>query len=189
MIWKDIPEYEGSYQVSDTGVVKSLDRFNCVGRRVYGKMIQPSGKKGGFKHVAISKDGITKTIMVHRLVAQTFLLMNGRKPDVKHKDGDRANNNASNLEWCDYEEISRSAFYDFNRKLSGIAKERKPVMMMSMGGRDVKSFITIAKAVEYLRGRGFPKALTTPISACCYGVQKSAYHKKWRFFIENEGEE
>lgn len=188
MIWKDIPEYEGIYQVSDTGLIKSLDRYNCAGHYLIGKLLKQNlNKKRNRLDIMLSKEGKSKTYKVHRIVAQTFILMNGNKPYIKHKDGNTTNNNVNNLEWCSYEEIVQSTYYEFGRKVAGIAKGKRPVMMMSKSGRNQKYFSSIGKAIEYLKENGHKIAAGTSISACCKGKQKYAYDHKWKY-IDKEKE-
>lgn len=86
-IWKDIKEYEGIYQVSNFGKVKSKR-----------KILIPA--KGEYLKVSLSKNGTQKTRYIHRLVAETFLDNKSNLPFVNHKDENRYNNNVNNLEWC-----------------------------------------------------------------------------------------
>ena len=91
--WKDIKGYEGIYQISNKGRVKSLH---------YGKEKILSGTpiKGGYLFINLSKNGKTKPFYIHRLVAQAFLPNPDNLPDVNHKDEDKTNNYVENLEWC-----------------------------------------------------------------------------------------
>jgi len=101
-IWKDIPGYEGYYQVSDMGNVKSVARksLNKKGiliQRTNGKKINPKNDHG-YKSVTISKNGKSKTYMVHRLVLLTF---NGMSElECNHINGIKSDNQLSNLEYC-----------------------------------------------------------------------------------------
>ena len=90
-IWKDIKEYEGLYQVSNLGNIKGI-KFN--------KILKQYADKRGYKHVILYKKGRKgKTKLVHRLVAQAFISNPEGKPIVHHKDGNRRNNKAENLQW------------------------------------------------------------------------------------------
>jgi len=182
MKWKDIPEYEGIYQVSNTGLIKSLERYSIQGKLIKEKIINGGFDKDGYKHVLLCKDGIKKTAKVHRLVAQAFLLMNGNKPHINHKDGNRTNNNVSNLEWCNIQENNEHAFDKLNRKLSGVTSQRKPVNMLSKDGKKEKTFKTISEAVRYIQQElGILTANKTNIITVCRGRQKSAYGKRWEY--------
>lgn len=104
-IWKDIEGYEGIYQVSNLGRVKSFDRvvkhYGDKTRIIKGKIMLQfnTGKKRMYKGVSLSDKSITK-FLVHRLVALNFLDNSKNLPIVNHKDGNPSNNALSNLEWC-----------------------------------------------------------------------------------------
>ena len=101
-IWKDIPNYEGIYQVSNLGNIKSLDRKvnhkNCVPRFKRGVLITPGINKYGYKQVCLCKNGMQKSICLHLLVARTFL-EEKENTQVNHKDFNKLNNNILNLEF------------------------------------------------------------------------------------------
>ena len=90
-IWKDIPGYEGLYQVSNLGRVKSLCRKS-------GEMTQHIKK--GYCVVYLYKNKMTRTLSVHRLVASAFIPNPDNKPQIDHIDRNRTNNDTSNLRWA-----------------------------------------------------------------------------------------
>ena len=90
-IWKDIPEFEGLYQVSNLGRIKNLKRNNFI--------LSPYSTKG-YQSVKLSKNGKATTKLVHRLVAQLFVPNPNNYNEVNHKDENKANNVYENLEWC-----------------------------------------------------------------------------------------
>ena len=98
-IWKDVKGYEGIYQVSNTGLVRSIDRVNSRGAKIKGRVLAQAEGKGGYKVVCLSKEGKAKEGKVHRLVAQAFIENLGDLPQVNHIDGDKENNEVENLEW------------------------------------------------------------------------------------------
>jgi len=102
-VWKDIKSYEGMYQVSDLGRVRSLDRFNSLGRKISGKILSPSSYKG-YKGVNLCKNSIVKYIRLHTLVANAFLKECNYDKEVNHIDFDRSNNKLSNLEYVTHRE-------------------------------------------------------------------------------------
>lgn len=106
--WRDIAGYEGYYQVSNLGNVRSLDRC-VVGKsgRTYtirGRTMVPCGERESYFHVGLSKDGKAKSRRVHRLVAETFIPNPDNLRCVNHKDGNKRNNRVDNLEWCTHEQ-------------------------------------------------------------------------------------
>ena len=97
--WKDIKGYEGMYQVSSMGKVKSLDRLDNKGRKTHGKVLAIKHDGGGYCQVALSKDGSQKYCKIHRLVALHFIPNTENKPQINHKDENKDNNAVDNLEW------------------------------------------------------------------------------------------
>ena len=103
-LWKDVKGYEGLYQVSNYGRVKSLTRTmvdNRCTRTFKGQLLKPMTHNGKqpYLYVSLSKCGNIKKVFIHRLVAETFLHNLDNKPQVNHKDGNARNNLVSNLEW------------------------------------------------------------------------------------------
>lgn len=94
--WKPVVGYEGLYEVSDTGLVRSLNWERTKQVRV----LRPGNVGRGYLFVQLSKDGHVKNFLVHRLVAQAFIPNPQCLPQVNHKDEDKENNSVANLEWC-----------------------------------------------------------------------------------------
>lgn len=92
MIWKEIAGYEGIYEVSDTGLVRSL-KFGKA------KILKPQNNGNGYLHFRLCKNGKAKNTKIHRLVAEAFLPNPLGLETVNHIDEDKTNNNVSNLEW------------------------------------------------------------------------------------------
>lgn len=118
-IWKSIEGYEGFYEVSNLGRVKSLSRYVSNGTSVplYVKerILKQWKDKKGYCTVVLGKEGKYKTYAVHRLVANAFILNPNNLPCVNHKDENPSNNFVDNLEWCTYR-------YNLNY---GTAQERR----------------------------------------------------------------
>lgn len=102
-IWKDIQGYEGKYQVSSCGRVKSLPRKT---KNQYGKeeiIIKQRTDKDGYKRINLYKNGKRKTYLVHYLVAETFLENTNNYSEINHIDECKQNNFVENLEFCTHE--------------------------------------------------------------------------------------
>ena len=103
--WRPIEGYEGLYEVSSYGRVRSLDKYVKSGYGSYrlrkGKILSPGIRPDGYLFVNLTYNGKHKTITVHRLVAQAFLPNPDNLSEVNHKDEDKSNNRVENLEWCD----------------------------------------------------------------------------------------
>ena len=153
--WRDIKGYEGYYQVSNFGRVKSLSRDVGSNRCKNESIMKTSLDKDGYEHLVLRKNGKQRHFRVNRLVAEAFLENPNNYPQVNHKDEDRTNNNVNNLEWC-------SAKYNVNYG-SRTEKASKKVICVTTG----KIFKSIAEASKYYNLRG------NHISACCKGKLKS----------------
>ena len=102
-IWKDIKGYEGYYQISSLGRVKSLNRtkkhsYNSIAL-LKEKYLKPQSANG-YKFVRLCKGNNVKMKIVHRLVAEAFIPNPNNYKEINHKDENKSNNNISNLEWC-----------------------------------------------------------------------------------------
>ena len=97
--WRAVPGYEGAYEASSDGRIRSLDRIDHAGRRLRGVILKQVTRKDGYHGIYLCKEGRLKTFTVHKVIAATFI---GPRPDghcVCHNDGSRANNAASNLRY------------------------------------------------------------------------------------------
>ena len=101
-IWKDIKGYEGLYQVSNLGRVRSLNRIDSLGRWRCGKIKATVDNGNGYKLVNLKHKGKQKMVTVHKLVAEAFILNPDNLPCINHKDENKYNNCVNNLEWCTY---------------------------------------------------------------------------------------
>lgn len=107
--FKSVRGYEGLYEVSNMGIVRSVERevITSKGIRIYkSKILSPGIQKSGYLYVTLSKEGKSKTFRVHRLVAEAFLPNPDNLSDVDHIDEDKSNNSIENLRWLAHKENS-----------------------------------------------------------------------------------
>ena len=128
VVRKPVKDYEGYYEVDQFGRVFGLDRTIIVvdGERTYeklltGRQMKQSIHDKGYKTVSLTKDGKTKSVFVHRIVAEAFIPNPDNLPMVNHKDEDKTNNFLENLEWCtaSYNRTYGKAIEKHARKLRG----------------------------------------------------------------------
>lgn len=162
-IWKDISGYEGLYQVSNLGNIKS---FNYGGHGKI-KLLKLENFKG-YKRVVLSKNGKTKRYFVHRLVAMTFIPNPDDLPIVNHKDENKTNNNVNNLEWCTHEYNvnygTRNERTSESHKGKSFSEEHKKKISEKMKGK-THSEETKKKMSESHKGknRGKDNPISKPI--------------------------
>ena len=163
-VWKDIKGFEGHYQVSDKGRVRSLK---------YGKerILKPERTHNGYLRVGLLKNRNRKMFMVHRLVGQAFLSNPHNLPQINHKDEDKTNNRVENLEWCDGK-------YNMNygtRTQRVTEKVSKTVLQYTKTGEFVKEW---KSTHDIERNLGYSKG---NISSCCTGKLKWIYGFVWSY--------
>ncbi len=176
-IWKDIKGYEGLYQISNYGRVKSLPkkalrRYGTY-RNVKERILKTSKsyKHSPYSSVIIRKDGVPKTVSVHRLVAEHFIPNPKNYKYINHKDENKLNNRVDNLEWC-------SAKYNANygtskSKISN--KRKKAVIQYSLQNEFIAEYDSLKSLKEL---KGFDPSL---VSCVCRGIYKQAYGYKFKY--------
>lgn len=106
-IWKDIPGYENFYQANPRGFIKSISKYLRIKngfRRTKELIIANTDNGEGYLICSLSKNKVRKSILLHRLIALTFIPNPLNLPEVNHKDGNKFNNDIDNLEWCTRQE-------------------------------------------------------------------------------------
>ena len=153
--WKDIEGFEGEYQVSNTGQIKSLKS---------NKILSQSKTGSGYYKVTLSKNNKPHYVMIHRIVAKTFLDNPNNYNVVNHIDANKENNNSNNLEWCT----------DRHNVLCSI-KNRKnitPVISINLVNGYIQTFETLGKVKKF----GYDHS---NVRKCCIGKIKSYKNHKW----------
>lgn len=185
-VWRDIKGYEGYYQVSNFGRVKSLDRVAIYsdGRifKYNGRQLKTTLNKG-YVHVKLSKHSDVKTFKIHRLVAEAFIPNPLNLPQVNHKDENKTNNNVDNLEWCtgkynmNYGTVAQRIKNNIDYKLLGEKRKNKngkKLYQYSLKGKLIRIYPSIHEAVR----NGFDKGA---INRCIRGKVKT--HKGFVFSL------
>jgi hypothetical protein len=131
-IWRDIKGYEGFYQVSNRGDVRSLNRTVGTGIKQNVKGVDMSLRlHNGYLDVLLSKNGATRRRTVHRLVAEAFIPKKKGKEFVNHIDGVKSNNNVENLEWVSRSGNMRHAFS--NGLMKNLSNKNVPILISKDG--------------------------------------------------------
>lgn len=164
-IWLPIKGFEGQYEVSSFGRVRSLNYKHTGQVRV----LSQTKDKFGYLQISLYKNGKEKRYLVHRLVAAAFIPNWFDDPQVNHIDEDKTNNNVYNLEWCD----SRYNLTYGSRKISNIKKSKK-ILQLTKTGELVREWPSTMEA-----GRnGYNKG---NIYLCCIGKRQYCKGYIWRY--------
>lgn len=140
--WRDVVGYEGRYQISSMGRLKSLERKDCLGRTVKERILKPRTNRGGYLKVGLRAGGKQKMFLVHRLVCEAFHENPDNKPQVNHLNEIKTDNRASNLEWC-----TRKKNINHGTRNERVAKTlSKPVGQYTRDGELVKIWPSATEA-------------------------------------------
>lgn len=174
-IFKDIYGYEGLYQISNFGNIKSADRERLGRggsiRKCPGRILKPKINNKGYYQVDLfNSENKSKRFLIHRLVAEAFLDNSNNYDQINHIDNDHTNNHVDNLEWCNN--------YQNNlwKKVTSSDKKHvaKTVLQYSLDGTLIKEWES-AKSAEK---DGFDHSA---ISKCCRGILKTSKGFIWKF--------
>jgi hypothetical protein len=150
--WRDIAGFEGCYQVSNIGRVRSLSRMISNGKGFYrskDKILKPNTLFKGYLQVELKRSLRRHPLQVHRLVAIAFLPNTKNYPQVNHKNGDKQDNRVENLEWCDNSMNQKHAWENGLQKVSGKAGKPKRMVVLSKDN-EVNIFESVADAMRFL---------------------------------------
>lgn len=193
-IWKDIPGYEGLYQVSNLGRVKSYDMkvsHNHGGVAIRkGRVLKQVITKWGYNLVSLCKNGTKKQLSVHRIVANSFLENKELKPQVNHKNGIKTDNSLDNLEWCtSFENMQHAVKTKLYVVKSGKQSHMfgktgfqsnvsKRIIQYNLNGEIIRIHGSIKQAALEING------CSSSISLCCRGKIKTSSNYKWSYCYE-----
>ena len=188
-IWKPVVGYEGLYECSNMGRVRSVDRyvphkFDGEFQFIRGIIKKTKLNNSGYEIITLSKDGKEKTCLVHRLVAEAFLPNPNNLPQINHKDEEKTHNiiwvnedgsidyDKSNLEWCTRE---YNFYYGTGRRRQA-EKEMVPVIQYTKDGVLIKKWDSMHLVMNDLGIN------VGNISNCCSGRCKSVGGYKWKYY-------
>lgn len=144
-VWKDVPNFEGLYQVSNTGKVKSFVKSNKYPNQPI-HLLNPTINNGGYAQVTFYSDCKRSKFSVHRLVAELFIPNPDNLPCINHKDENKLNNSVDNLEWCT---VAYNNSYGTAR-IRRVDKISKPIEQITYEGKVIAIYRSAKLASELL---------------------------------------
>lgn len=173
--WKPVIGYEGLYEISNKGLIRSIDRViqrNGASHRIKGRILSIYTDNLGYQRITLSKEGKLHTMCIHKLVAEAFIPNPENKPCIDHIDTNPSNNCVDNLRWCTHSENMNNSVTLQHLKECRITK---PVLQYDL--KD--NFIA-----EYISGREAARQVNiqqASLVRCLQGTQKTAGGYKWRY--------
>ena len=167
IIWKDIEGYEGLYQVSNTGLVRSFYQTK------EGKLLTLVKDKGGYLRARLYKNKKQTSFLVHRLVALAFIPNPENKATVNHKDENKLNNFVDNLEWATSAE--NNLYGSHCQKISKALRNREDTSKKIKCVETGEIYPSISEAARK------NSAHFAAVSRVCHGQQKTANGLHWEF--------
>lgn len=184
-VWKDIEGFEGWYQVSNLGRVRSVDRKYCRGI-----VLKPLKTQDGYHKIHLSKRRVQYSKLIHRLVAQTFLKNDLNLPEVNHINGVKTDNSVENLEWVSHSENIKHSYRILGNKSprSGLFGKDNPIF--GKRGKDCKNSKmvqqiyngnVVAEFYGTCEASRLTKVSQGNIASCCRGERMRAGGYMWRY--------
>ena len=177
-IWKDIPEFEGKYQASNLGRIKSLERYvetyngkNHCKKHIKEKILSSCKRKNGYLAVGLSKNGKTKTFLIHILVMRTF---NGYSNlEIDHRDCNKQNNCLSNLEYVTQQENTIRAWEN-----NLISRKENKIDQYDLSDNFIKTWFNCGDIEKELN------LDHSNIIKCCKNKRNQCGNYKWKYHTE-----
>lgn len=174
--WRDIQGYEGLYQVSDWGNVKSVERYVRNGngfRKVRERILKTflAGDEKEYHYVKLYKNNDRKPFTIHELVAMAFIPNPYNKPEIDHIDTNKKNNNVENLRWVTHSENMNNPITIEKLECNSNSKH---VYQYDLEGNLIGVYVSLHEAERHGYGR-------KEITNCCNGKQKKHKGSQWSF--------
>ena len=181
--WRDVRGYEGIYQVSNDGEVRSLDRYvpGKLGsfRFVNGVLMKQQISKKGYHTVVLYNNGKANNKQVHRLVAEAFIPNDNNLPQVNHKDTNKDNNMQHAIKNNCFPKYTEKRRIAALKNLSIAAENRKKkIVQKDLNDNIINQFNSITEAAIYLGN----KDLNSHISQCCNNKRNKCMGFKWSYY-------
>ena len=182
-VWKSIKNYEGLYEVSNKGKIRSLDHIRKNGKNQYlqkGKILKSGlNKKTNYLMISLSKNGKCKTKYIHKIVAETFIDNLNQYKYINHKDENKLNNKVDNLEWCSAK--YNCNYGDRNKKIAN--KLSKKINQYDLNGNYIRTWNSSREIEKTI------KIDQSNICLCCNDKRKTVGGYKWKYYHEKEDDD
>lgn len=189
-IWKPIKGYEGYYEASNMGNIRSVDRIILSTANILhtehtqlrkGRLLKQGNGRKGYKLVVLQRDGKKKTFYAHRIIAITFIENPENKPCIDHINGDHTDNRAENLRWCTQKEninnpntLHKNVATLRNNNANGC----KPKNILQLDKETFAVIREIPPKTSFFKDMGYVREYVT---SACRNKNKLAYGYRWAF--------
>ena len=189
-IWRPIKGYEGYYEASNMGNIRSVDRIILSTANILhtehtqlrkGRLLKQGNGREGYKLVVLQRDGKKKTFYAHRIIAITFIENPENKPCIDHINGDHTDNRAENLRWCTQKEninnpntLHKNIATLRNNNASGC----KPKTILQLDKETFAVIREIPPKTSFFKDMGYVREYVT---SACRNQNKLAYGYRWAF--------
>lgn len=170
-VWRDVVDFEGYYQISNYGNVKTVERYDQKRKRVIPERLRKPVCIHGYLYCELWKNGNHQRRAIHRMVATAFLPIADGQTEVNHKDGNKANNCVVNLEWCTHSENQTHAYRTLLKTPYNRAGENNPMY----GKHQTEKAKALISAVH--KGRKHTEETRVKMSAAHKGKKFTQTHK------------
>ena len=196
-IWKPIKGYEGYYEASNLGNIRSVDRVILSTANILhtehkqlrrGRVLKQGNGRKGYKIVVLQRDGQKRTMYTHRIIAMTFVENPYNKPCIDHINGVCTDNRAENLRWCTQKENinnPNTVYKNLDTLKQNALTNCKAKTILQLDKDTLEVIQEISPKSSYFKDMGFVRAY---ITSACRNHKKNAYGYKWAFkdnMVEN----